>query len=100
MNLNVNKELIDAMERQGFSEKAIKHLKESENFIKSYSEAAAIQKTMLTMYFYNLLMYQKSPVPTNIRIGLNAATEAQAWVEDMITIVLPFIRANEETFYS
>lgn len=100
MNTNVTKEILLAMERQGFSENSIKSFKESEAYVKSYSDAPEIQKTVLTMYFFNLLMYKKEPIPVNIRIGLNAATEYQAWLDDMITIVLPFIRANEEVFYS
>lgn len=99
MNLNICKELATAMEKQGFSETSIRKFKESEQYITTFNDTPEVQKTMLTMYFYNLLMYRPEPIPTNIRIGLNAANSAQAWLEDMITVVLPFIRVNEDKFY-
>jgi len=99
-DLNLCKELADAMVRLGFSEKAIEHFKSSPQYTTCYESSAPVQRTMLIMYFFNLIMYKEEPIPNNIRIGLNAATESLNWYEDMATIVLPFILVNQETFYS
>ncbi len=97
--LNLCKELSEIMVKLGFSEKAIEHFKTSKQYVMSYDDQPSVQRTMLIMYFYNLIMYKQEPVPNNIRIALNAATESLAWYEDMATIVLPFIQANEAVFY-
>lgn len=98
--LNLCEELTKTMVKLGFKEEAINHFKSSPQFATAYNSSAPVQRTMLIMYFYNLIMYKPEPVPKNIRIGLNAATESLAWYEDMSTIVLPFIQVNQDIFYS
>lgn len=98
-NINLCKELSDGMVKLGFSEKAVQHFKTSKQYVIAYDDSPPVQRTMLIMYFYNLIMYKEEPIPNNIRVALNVATESLAWYEDMMTIVLPFILVNEETFY-
>jgi len=98
-DLNLCKELSDGMVKLGFSEKSVEHFKNSKQYIVAFNDQLPVQRTMLIMYFYNLIMYKEEPIPNNIRIALNAATESLAWYEDMMTIVLPFIRVNEAIFY-
>lgn len=98
--LNLCKEITDVMVKIGFSEEAINHFKSSQQFATCYNSPAQVQRTMLIMYFYNLIMYKEEPIPNNIRIGLNAATESLHWFEDIATIVLPFIFANQDRFYN
>lgn len=87
------------MEKLGFSETAIQQIKNSEHYIKTFNESPEIQKTTLTILFYNILMYKPNPVPTEIRIGLNAANTALAWLDDMTTTVLPFLAVNADVFF-
>ena len=97
--LNLCKEIVYTMVKLGFSKKAIEHFKNSSQYANAYNSSAPVQRTMLIMYFYNLIMYKEEPIPHNIRIGLNAATESLAWFEDISGIVLPFILVNESVFY-
>lgn len=96
---NLCDELIKGMKRIGFSDEAITKVSTSEGFTLVYNEPVEFQKTGLTMVFYKLMMYQEHPIPTNIRIALNAANTAASWLEDMLTAVLPFLKANESTFF-
>ena len=100
MSLDVCKELVSAMTRLGFREDSVNQVKRSTQYINACAEAPEMQKTILTMLFYNLLMYKPNPIPTNIRIALNAANTASAWLDDMATAVLPFMQANEDTFFA
>ncbi len=98
--LNLCKEIADTMVTIGFSEKAIEHFKTSEQYVTAYNSSAPVQRTMLIMYFYNLMMYKEEPIPRNVRIALNAATASLPWYEDVVTIILPFLRVNENVFYA
>ncbi len=97
--LNLCKEISDAMVKIGFSEKAVEDYKTSSQYVTAYDSSAPIQRTMLIMYFYNKLMSAGEMVPRNIRIGLNAATDSLVWYEDLVGIVLPFLHANQDRFY-
>lgn len=96
---NLCQELVKAMEKQGFSEKSISTVKSSSHYIEAYDKGQDVQRTMLTMLFFNLTMYQQEPIPRNIRIAMNVATSAPAWFDDINTVVLPFLRANETVFF-
>ena len=97
--LNLCEELSNVMVKLGFKEEAINHFKSSQHYITSYNSSAPVKRTMLIMYFYNLMMYKSEPIPKNIRIALNAATGSLVWYEDMATIVLPFLQVNQDIFY-
>lgn len=98
-SINLCQELVKAMEKQGFSEKSINTIKSSSYYIDAYDKGQDVQRTMLTMLFFNLTMYQKEPIPRNIRIGMNVANTAPAWFDDINTVVLPFLRVNETVFF-
>ena len=97
--VNICKEVISSMEKQGFSIKSVEIVKGSQQYIDAYDKGPDIQRTMLTMLLFNLMMYKEHPIPRNVRIGLNVATDSLAWLDDIVTIVLPFLKANEETFF-
>lgn len=96
---NLCQELVKAMEKQGFSEKSITTIKQSQHYTDAYDKGPDVQRTMLTMLFFNLTMYKEHPIPRNVRIGLNVATDSMAWLDDIVTVVLPFLRVNEDVFF-
>jgi len=98
--LNLCKQIAETMVKMGFSEKAVEHFKTSQQYVMTYQDDPSVQRTMLIMYFYNLIMYKEHPVPNHIRIAMSVATNNLAWYEDIVTTLLPFILVNEETFYS
>lgn len=97
--INLCEEIINTMKRLGFTDTSIETLRTNQKFINAYNKEAGLQRTMLTMLFFDILMFQPKPVPTNIRIALNVATDPVVWLGDMRGTVLPFMRVNEGEFF-
>lgn len=97
--INLCQELVKAMEKHGFSEKSISTIKHAPYFTDAYDKGQDVQRTMLTMLLFNMLMYKQEPVPRNIRIALSVATTSIAWFDDVNTVILPFMKANEAVFF-
>lgn len=96
--LNLCKELLLTMEKMGFSVEHVNKLKDDKRFYDCYDKNPSIQRTVLTMIFYDLIMYTGKTIPVEIRISMNAAKEPSVWLEDITTSVLPFILVNAEDF--
>ena len=99
MDINVCEEILRDMRNLEFNESSIELIKRDPRFIEAYSKENVLQKTMLTMVFYNVLMNGNSVVPSQIRLGLNIATSVEGWLEDMKLVVLPFLKVNEDVFF-
>lgn len=92
-------EIIKGMERLGFKQSSTDLIKNNIKFIDALDKESNLQRTMLTMQFFDVLLLQPKQVPKNIRIALNVATNPLHWLEDMTSTVLPFMRRNEEDFF-
>lgn len=97
--LDLSSLITEAMTKVGISAASVDRFKQDPNYINSTGKHPNIQRTLLTVALYDLLISQPKPVPTNIRVALNAANDNLYWYEDMLTILLPFIQVNEDKFF-
>lgn len=97
--VNLCTEIIDEMRRLGFEETSIQRVTSNERFQSAFDKDPILQRTMLTMVFYNVLIAPNKTLPINIRLALNVATDVNGWLEDMKLSILPFIKINESDFF-
>lgn len=98
--LNLCEQLIINMKKLGFRQTSIEAIESNKQFIEATDKEPGLQRTMLTMLFFDyLVIHQTKPVPSHIRVALNVAANPEFWLDDMITTVLPFMRANESDFF-
>ena len=100
VNTNLCAEVVTEMERLGFSQSSVNTVKGTSQFIDGYEQNNTLQRTMLTMLFYNILISSPTPAPAHIRLALNVATDSMGWWDDMRLVILPFIKVNEEKFFA
>lgn len=100
VNTNLCAEVVTEMERLGFNQSSVNTVKGTSQFIDGYEQNNALQRTMLTMLFYNILTNGKTLAPSHIRIALNVATDTLGWWDDMRLVILPFLKVNEELFFT
>lgn len=82
-----------------FREKNINFIESSELFIMSIGNPPHLQRSYLTMLLFRILSDCKEQVPSNIRFALNVATDTTSWVSDIISIILPWMKLNEEFLF-
>lgn len=98
MSLNVCKEILDEMTKLNIKKEIIDFIKNNHLFISNYNSDSHIQKVTMTTILFKSLMTFKYPVPSQIRLALNAANNVNDWVKDVKLYILPFIKENEEFF--
>ena len=99
LDLNLCTELIKEMERLGFEEKSIVAVKTSRHFIEAFNKPQPVQKTMLTMVLYNILLGKTVAAPPHVRLALSTSNDSTGWLDDMKLAILPFLKNNEESFF-
>ena len=97
-DLNLCNEVVKELIKIGVNETFINNFKTTELFISAYDKSPHVQKTILTMLFYKLIMYSNLKVDKNIRIALADKTEINSWLDDVKLVLIPFIRFNGATF--
>lgn len=100
IQINLCDELVKEMRKLQFNEASIEVIKSDGKFIEAYDKQPIIQKTILTMLLYNVLMNSNTIVPSQIRIALNASNDVIGWLDDIKLVILGFLKVNEETFFS
>ena len=93
--------ITDVMRTIGFSEDSIEATEQDEWYVKSTGSHPSIQRTNLTMMFFNRFMKSKTGerVPSRIRMAINYSSDNLGWIEDIKLVVLPFLKENEATFF-
>lgn len=98
--INYCASVVVEMERLGFKQSSVNHVKAQSQFIDGYDKNDQLQRTMLTMLFFNILISGKHTAPAQIRLALNIATDVAGWWDDMRLVILPFLKENEELFFT
>lgn len=98
-NLNLCEEVILEMKKLGFEQNYIDFISNSSNFKQSYNENVKIQRSMLTILFYRILISGNIIAPDNIRVALNIATDINSWLDDIKLVILPWLYTNREYFF-
>lgn len=99
VDTNLCSEIVSEMERLQFQQSSVNAVKATSQFIDAYDKNNALQRTMLTMVFYNVLISGTHTAPAQIRMALNLAMDVPGWWDDMRLVILPFLKANEEKFF-
>lgn len=99
--INMCNELVKVIDTLNFSEKSKSAIINSQKWIEAYDKETSVQRTMLIMLFYNILMNgrTKDVVPSRIRLSLNVSTDMRGWLDDMSIVILPYLKLNEEYFF-
>ena len=92
-------DVVTEMERIGFSQSSVNTVKATSQFIDAYDKGDQLQRTMLTMLFFNIMISGENPAPPHIRIALNVALDVAGWWDDMRLVILPWLKANEDKFF-
>lgn len=99
VSTNFCSEVVSEMERIGFQQSSVNAVKATQQFIDGYDKNNVLQKTMLTMLFYNILISGTHTAPSHIRLALNVAGDVNGWWDDMRLVILPFLKENEHLFF-
>lgn len=97
--LDLCAEILRTVKRLGFKDSSIAKIEHADAMRSAENRPPELQKTILTMMFYNLLMYTGNRIPQNIRLALNISPTPLGWLHDMTSTVLPFMLANEDVFF-
>jgi hypothetical protein len=97
--LNLYQEILDSMKRFDFEQKNIDAVANNPEFIKANNNPSSVQKTIITMVFFGIMVNTETPAPAHIRIALNVATDVRGWLDDMNNTILPWLKANEDVFF-
>ena len=92
--------LVDLLRSYQISENLIEKIKFSDQFIYSMDKPSPVQKSLLSSILFKLLMSGPTPAPREIRIALTISTDTLGWIDDLKLTILPFIKANEESFFN
>jgi len=99
ININLCTIIISEMERLQFNPNSVHAIKSSQHYIDAYDKNNQLQRTMLTMLFYGILVDSEHIVPSQIRLALNIATDVNGWLDDIRIVILPFLKENEDKFF-
>ena len=99
VNLNLCTELVKEMERLNFSEASIAQIKSNPHYVEAFNKPDMVQRSMLTMTLYGILLGRNIPAPAHIRLALNTSKDVVGWLDDMKLVILPFLKENEEAFF-
>lgn len=97
-DLDLCKEVTNEMIKLDFNETLLTKIKNHPLFMDAYSQNTSMQKSLIAMVFYKVIMYSNMNVPKEIRIALNSSADNLGWLDDIKLVILPFIKANETAF--
>lgn len=99
VEINLCTEITNEMVRLGFKESSVSSVKSKQQYIDAFNQQNPIQRTLLTMIFYNIFIEASFTVPSQIRLALNIANDVPSWVDDIKLVILPFLLENEAAFF-
>lgn len=98
-NINLCEEVIKEAQRLGIKQAGLDAIKSNETFIQTYDKNAGFQRSMLTTMLFRLLLSANFQPPAQIRIALNSANDNNSWLDDIKIVILPFVKANEDSYF-
>lgn len=92
--------MIEEMRKLEFSERSIAIVQSAPQFQQALGQPDTYQRTYLTMLINRIFTMGPWVVPSEIRLSLNIATDCYGWSDDLKLVLLPFLKANEESFFA
>lgn len=97
--VNLCDEIIKEAKRINLSESCIKVIETNEIYRNVYNKSPIVQRKLLTVLLFKILMSAKFIPPAEIRLSLNSANDLISWLTDIKLTILPFIKANEDHYF-
>lgn len=98
-NLNLCEEVIKEAQRLCLKQSGLDAIKTNQTFIEAYDKNIGFQRSMLTTVLFKILVSANFQPPAQIRIALNSASDSYSWLDDIKIVILPFIVANQDSFF-
>lgn len=98
-NLNLCEEVIKEAQRLCLKQSGLDAIKTNQTFIEAYDKNIGFQRSMLTTVLFKILVSANFQPPAQIRIALNSASDSNSWLDDIKIVILPFIVANQDSFF-
>lgn len=92
--------LLTEMQKLEFSEQAMAKMKSNYYFVHAQREQGQSQRSFLTLALNSIFLDGPEVAPSNIRLALNVAHDTNGWLTDMKIVILPFLKANQEKFFT
>lgn len=92
--------MLKEMRKLEFSERSIAIVENSPQFKQALGQPDNYQRTYLTVLINHIFTMGPWVVPAEIRLSLNIATDCYGWSDDLKLVLLPFLKANEESFFA
>lgn len=92
--------MLKEMRKLEFSERSIAIVENSPQFKQALGQPDTYQRTYLTVLINHIFTMGPWVVPAEIRLSLNIATDCYGWSDDLKLVLLPFLKANEESFFA
>lgn len=98
-NVNLCEEVLKEAQKLGIKQLGIETIKSNPTFVQAYDKNSGFQRSMLTTMMFRLLMSSTFQPPAQIRIALNSAIDNSSWLDDIKIVILPFVKANEDSYF-
>lgn len=98
--INLCDEVLEHMNKLEFNYNSVLDIQENPKFVSAYSQPPQVQRVMLISILYEILLRGDAIVPSEIRTSLNLSTCFLNWLDDIKLVILPFMKLNEDKFFS
>lgn len=98
--INLCQSLLDEMTKLEFKPSAIAAIQSHHYFHRAQNEIGHTQRPYLVMLLSSIFLNGPEVVPSNIRVALNMAHDHKSWLVDLKLVLLPFLKANQDSFFA
>lgn len=98
-NVNLCEEVVKEAERLGLKQAGLEAIRTNPTFVQAYDKNTGFQRSMLTTMLFRMLLSGNFQPPAQIRIALNSANDNNSWLDDIKIVILPFVKANEDSYF-
>ena len=92
--------MIEEMEKLQFKQSSIDYIKSSQHFQTAQRLPSTLQRSQLTMLISYIFAMGPEIVPYQIRLSLAMADDTMNWIRDLKIVLIPFLRENEDKFFT
>lgn len=97
-DVNLTAEVIRLFKQQEVSESIIYAITSHNQFTYAQDKPPQVQRALITSILFRLILSLNVPVPKEIRLSLNVATNTLGWLSDLNLVIVPFIKLNEQHY--
>ena len=98
--INLCQSLLEEMRKLEFKPSAFAAIQSHHYFQRAQNELGHVQRPYLVMLINSIFLNGPQVVPSNIRVALNMAHDHKSWLVDLKLVLLPFLKANQDSFFA